>query len=117
MAPKFKLLVLLIISFSLNSFAQKITQYDSGIETFVDEDLLIRVFSKEDLVSYEIWDLSRDKRRFSYVINAPKGSKVTNYIIINPTRLKEGDYMIKLIRHNDVKKIWFNLPKFKNRTK
>lgn len=119
MAPKMKItfLVTLFSLIGLSSFSQEITRQDSGIESFVDEEYFIRIFSKEDLVSYEIWDLTRDKRRFSYVINAPKGSKVTNYIIINPTRLKEGDYMIKLIRQNDVKKIWFNLPKFKDRTK
>ena len=97
------------------SYAQNITNYDKGIETFVDEDYYIRIFSKENLVSYELWDITRDKRKLSQVIKAPKGSKVTNYVIINPVRLKEGEYMIKLIRQNDVKKVWFNLAKFKER--
>ena len=97
--------------------AQTITNYENGIETFVDEDYFIRIYSQEDLVSYELWDLTRDKRKLSQVINAPKGSKVTNYIILNPVRLKEGEYMIKLIRQNDVKKVWFSLPKFKERSR
>lgn len=108
-------LVLLLTVVSINSFAQNITQHDDGLETFVDEDSYIRVFSKVDLVSYELWDLTRDKRKLSQVINAPKGSKVTNYIIINPRRLKEGEYMIKLIRQDDVKKVWFDLPRYKDR--
>jgi hypothetical protein len=100
---------------SLHLFAQEITNYDQGIETFVDEELYIRVFSKEDMISYELWDLSRNKRKLSRVINDPVGSKTLNYVVINPVRLKEGEYMIKIIRKNDVKKIWFTLPKFKER--
>ena len=111
---KFIFILLVFCTFSQIN-AQEIINYDEGIETFVDEEKYIRIFSKEDLVSYELWDLSRDKRKLSQVIDAPKGSKVINYVIINPTRLKEGEYMIKLIRQNDVKKIWFSLAPFKER--
>jgi len=105
----------LVILSPFAAFAQTITDYNTGLETFVDEKNYIRIFSKEKMVSYELWDLSRDKRKLSQVINAPDGSKASHYIILNPRRLKEGEYLIKLIRPDDVKKVWFHLPKFKNR--
>jgi hypothetical protein len=109
--------VVLLLSFGfLTAYAQTITAHDEAIETFVDETNYIRIFSKIKLVSYELWDLSRDKRKLSQVINAPDGSKASHYVIINPRRLKEGDYMIKLIRPGDVQKVWFSLPKFKERS-
>jgi hypothetical protein len=111
------LTILLLSLFCGIANSQHITEYDQGLETFVDEDNFIRVFSQENMVSYELWDLSRDKRKLSRVINAPAGSKSTNYLIINPVRLKEGEYMIKLIRELDVKKVWFNLPNPKERNK
>lgn len=116
-APDMRYTVALFVVLFFSNFvaSQNIVNYDEGVETFVDEENFIRVISKQELVSYEIWDLSRDKRRLSHVIKAPKGSQLLNYVIINPVRLKEGDYMIKLITENDVKKVWFNLPEYKKR--
>jgi hypothetical protein len=109
--------IVLLLSFaSFTAFSQTITKHDEDLETFVDETNYIRIFSKIKLVSYELWDLSRDKRKLALVINALDGSKASHYVIINPRRLKEGDYMIKLIRPDDVQKVWFSLPKFKERS-
>lgn len=109
------LALFILVLLSIQLYSQKIINHDDGIETFIDEENFIRVFSEQDLLSYEIWDLTRDKRRLSHVIKAPKGSNLLNYVIINPVRLKEGEYMIKLIMEKAVKRIWFSLPEYKDR--